>query len=536
MALNSQSHQTSPLEDGTIVDPNARVDLTTGAVFGKKSKAERLFVARLDFILLPFLCISQVIKFLDQQNISAAYVSGMKEELNVVGVQYNLFSTFFFIGYAIFLVPSQIIMTRVRPSTWLPSLELIWGILTLAQYKAQNVETLYGLRFCIGLLESSCYPGAIMLLYAWYTPRELGFRIGLYASCQFIGTMLAGALQAAIYTNLNGHTGLSGWRWMFVINGSMTMVVALFGYILIPDYPSRTNPRASFWLKTHHVNEGQLRMAKFRRRDNKPFTVAAVVRAVKGPLFYFFVILFPACVMAQQGYNYFNLFLKALKNPDGTPVWSVQQVNAIPIGGNAITVVMLWVYSFLSDYYQTRWIPIMIQATLGLIPSIIMIVWDVPLGAKYFAFFMTYFSSCTAPPIYTWISDMLPHDPEQRAFISGFMNAFWYAVGSWSNVLIWPTYEVPHYSHAWQISLGCWLLVLVEVSVLRYYEIKVVRPRNVRLAQELYEETHQGQMTLGLVVSEPEEPNTKLTEEGNTVKVASVPELEDAIAHTGKRA
>ncbi len=78
--------------------------------------------------------------------------------------------------------------------------------------------------------------------------------------------------------------------------------------------------------------------------------------------------------------------------------------------------------------------------------------------------------------------------------------------------------------------------MLVAVSVLRYYEIKVVRPRNVRLAQELYEENHQGQMTLGLVVSEPEEPNTKLTEEGNTVKVASVPELEDAIAHTGKRA
>ncbi len=73
MALNSQSHQTSPLEDGTIVDPNARVDLTTGAVFGKKSKAERLFVARLDFILLPFLCISQVIKFLDQQSKSVPF-------------------------------------------------------------------------------------------------------------------------------------------------------------------------------------------------------------------------------------------------------------------------------------------------------------------------------------------------------------------------------------------------------------------------------------------------------------------------------
>lgn len=67
--------------------------------------------------------------------------------------------------------------------------------------------------------------------------------------------------------------------------------------------PDDHSPRASFWLKPHHINEGKLRMAKFRRRDNKPFTFAAVVRAVKGPLFYFFVILFPACVMAQQGYN-----------------------------------------------------------------------------------------------------------------------------------------------------------------------------------------------------------------------------------------
>lgn len=77
--------------------------------------------------------------------------------------------------------------------------------------------------------------------------------------------------------------------------------------------------------------------------------------------------------------------------------------------------------------------------------------------------------------------------------------------------------------------------MLVEVSVLRYYEIKVVRPRNVRLAQELYEETHQGQMALGLEVLEPEEPNIKLPEEDKTVKVASATELEN-IVYTGKRA
>lgn len=115
----------------------------------------------------------------------------------------------------------------------------------------------------------------------------------------------------------------------------------------------------------------------------------------------------------------FNLWLKSLTHPDGTPRWSVAQINAIPIGGSAIagmslplflpfpsllspsslfsgtflnqaelmlsTVAMIWVWGFISDYFQTRWIPVIIQAGIGLIPGIIMSIWNVSDNAKYFS-------------------------------------------------------------------------------------------------------------------------------------------------------
>lgn len=69
-----------------------------------------------------------------------------------------------------------------------------------------------------------------------------------------------------------------------------------------------------------------------------------------------------AAITPMLTWQDFNLFLKSLKNPNGTSVWSVESINAIPIAGNAIAVVFVWIYGFLSDYLQTRWLIVMIQA------------------------------------------------------------------------------------------------------------------------------------------------------------------------------
>ncbi|ODN76305.1 hypothetical protein, variant [Cryptococcus amylolentus CBS 6039] len=455
------------VQDGGAIDPTAHLDPHTGAVVEKKTKEERWLVARLDAILLVYLCISQVIKYLDQQNISAAYVSGMKEELNLYGNEYNYFTTWFSVGYAVFLIPSQIIITHVRPSWWLPALETCWGVLTLATCKVTNYKQVYVLRAFTGAFEATCYPGAIMLLMSWYTPRELALRIGFYQSCQSIGNMLAGALQAAIYNSMDGLHGMSGWRWMFVIDGILTLVVSFAGFILIPDFPSKPNPWA-FWLRPRHIDQAMDRVARFRRADNKKFTLGSVKKA----------ILNPAGTLAN-----FNLWLKSLKNDDGTARWSVAAVNAIPIGGGAVSVVMIWFWGFFSDFFETRWIPIAAQGVIGLIPSIIMSIWTVSDNAKYFSYFACYLSLATSPPIWAWLSDLNPFDAEQRAFILGSAIALYYAFSAWSGPLIWPASEAPHYAHGWQVMIALWALVVILACTLRYIELKHIRPQNVQKAE-----------------------------------------------------
>ncbi|KIR31094.1 hypothetical protein I352_06523 [Cryptococcus deuterogattii MMRL2647] len=491
------------VKDVAVIDPTASayVDPQTGALIEEKSKAERWFVARLDAVLLVFVCISQVIKYLDQQ------------KLNLYGNQYNYFTTYFNVGYAIFLIPSQIIITRVRPSLWLPALEACWGILTIATYKVTNYKQVYAIRAFTGAFEASCYPGAIMLLMSWYTPRELALRIGFYHSCQSIGSMLAGALQAAIYNSMNGRNGISGWRWMFIIDGIITLVVSFAGLVLIPDFPSKPNPW-SFYLRPSHIALARSRAAKFHRADNKKFTFSSVKKAVMGPLFYCFVILYVASVLAQGGYNYFNLWLKSLTNPDGTRRWSVAQINAIPIGGSAIAVAMIWVWGFISDYFQTRWIPVVIQASIGLIPGIIMSIWNVSDNAKYFSYFACFISLATAPPIFAWLSDLNPFDAEQRAFTLGFAIAFYYACGAWSGPLIWPASEAPHYHHGWQVTIAMWCLVIIMACSLRVVELKFIRPQNVRKAAEDENEERIRQ-------DEEDEEDKKHTEVGRVISVVS---------------
>jgi sugar phosphate permease len=134
----------------------------------KRSPAETAFVQRLDIFLMLFGCISQVIKYLDQTNISNAYVSGMKEDLHLYGDELNLFSTYFNVAYCIMLIPSQIILTYVRPSYWLSGLEVAWGIVTGLMAIVTSSYQVYILRVFLGLFESSAWPGMMTLLMHWY--------------------------------------------------------------------------------------------------------------------------------------------------------------------------------------------------------------------------------------------------------------------------------------------------------------------------------------------------------------------------------
>lgn len=282
----------------------------------------------------------------------------------------------------------------------------------------------------------------------WYTPTELAKRMGFYHSCQSIGSMMSGALQTAMLNTLDGRHGIAGWRWLFIINAIMTVVVGLAGFFMLPDYPSSPNPRA-FWFTAEHSRMAQERLERHGRAEVKKITWSAAKRTATMWIAYFIPVLYIGTVLAQYGMNYFNLFLKSLRNPDGSPTWSTSQVNSIPIAGGAINVAFVWIWAIMSDVFQTRWTLLVAQAVIGLVVSIIMSVWTqhpdtTPLSAAYASYFILYICQGTAPLIFSWLADLLPQDPEARTLVVGYAIAVLYSIIAWSQVLVWPASEAPH--------------------------------------------------------------------------------------------
>ncbi|KAJ5083447.1 allantoate permease [Penicillium angulare] len=428
----------------------------------ERSPDEKALVRRLDTFLLTFGCLSQVIKYLDQQNINNAYVSGMKEDLHLYGNELNLFTTYFNAAYCVMLIPSQIILTYVRPSLWLPGLEILWGLFTGLIAMTTSAKQVYGLRVVLGLCESSSWPGMMTLLMYWYTPTELAKRMGFYHSCQAVGQMMSGAIQAAITNTLDGHNGLAGWRWLFVINAIITVVWGFAGFFMIPDLPNKPNPRA-FWFNETHARLSRERLERHGRAEPKKMTWAGAKRAFSSWVIYFITILYIASVLGTYGYVYFSLFLKSLKKPDGTPRWTVTQVNTIPIGGSAINVVFVWIWALLSDFLRTRWTLIVSQGIIGIIPCIIMSIWtthphSVPISAAYVSYFVSF--------IY----------PEARTLIVGVSVAGYYAISAWSQVLIWPASQAPYYKVGWQSALALLVLLIIMTGVLRFIDVTYLLP------------------------------------------------------------
>ncbi|KAH8894640.1 retrograde regulation protein 2 [Thozetella sp. PMI_491] len=446
-----------------------------------RSLAERDLVRRLDIFLLGFGCLSQVIKYLDQTNISNAYVSGMKQDLELYGNELNYFTTYFNIAFCIMLIPSQIILTHVRPSLWLSGLEIGWGVITGLMAMTTRTYQVYILRVFLGLFESSAWPGMMSLLMHWYTPGELAKRMGFYHSCQAIGSMMSGALQAAIMGSMDGRFGLAGWRWLFVINAIITVIWGCFGFVLLPDYPNKPNPWA-FWFNKTHGEMAMTRLLRHKRAEPKKISLTGVVRTFSSWVVYFITILYVGTVLATYGNVYFSLFLKAATNGDGTPRWTTVQVNAIPIGGYAINVVFVWFWAILSDVLQTRWALIIAQCLINFIPAIAMTVWTshpstTSITTAYASYFIAYIPLGTAPLIFAWLSDTIPHDPEARTLIVGVAVAFYYAISAWSQVLVWPAAEAPYYTHGWQTSIGLTVLVIVMTSMLRFIDVRYLKPQ-----------------------------------------------------------
>ena len=161
---------------------------------------------------------------------------------------------------------------------------------------------------------------------------------------------------------------------------------------MLPDYPNKPNPRA-FWFNKQHREMAISRLIRHERAEPRPVTPESAKRTFSGWVVYFIAVMCTGTVLATYGYVYFGLFLKALKSPDGSPTWSIEEVNIIPTGGGAINVVFVWFWALLSDFLRTRRTLIVTHGLIGIASSVTMSIWtskskSTPLSAAYAGYFI----------------------------------------------------------------------------------------------------------------------------------------------------
>ena len=185
--------------------------------------------------LIPFLLLMYVIAFLDRSNVSFAQKE-FEIDFGISAAAYAFGAGLFFVGYAIFEVPSNILLHKVGARWWLARIMVTWGIVAACFTFVQGEKSFYLLRFLLGITEAGFFPGVILFLTYWIPARHLSRARGYF----YMGIALAGILGNPLsggLLELNGVAGLRGIQWMFLVEGLLAVVVGVWAYFYLTDKP-----------------------------------------------------------------------------------------------------------------------------------------------------------------------------------------------------------------------------------------------------------------------------------------------------------
>lgn len=226
----------------------------------------RKLVRKADIRIVPLLSAVYLLNYLDRGNVGNAKVLNQEtnddllSQTGMTSTGYAISLTLFSVAYAVFEVPSNWILKRyVRPSLWLGFLLFAWGATTIGFAAVHTYPVVVVLRLLIGIFEAGFFPGmnqsdtriclivsnlqnwAGIVYYTtfWYRIEERGLRIAFVAAHANLAGAFGGVIAYGV-GHLNGRSGLQGFRWLFIIEGIITVIMAFILAYFLPDYPSRT--------------------------------------------------------------------------------------------------------------------------------------------------------------------------------------------------------------------------------------------------------------------------------------------------------
>ena len=213
--------------------------------------------------ILPLILIAYLFAYMDRVNVSFAAAS-MNEDLAFSATVYSLGGGLFFLGYALFEIPSNLMLVRYGARKWIARIMITWGLLSAAMMFVQTPLQFYVLRFLLGVAEAGFYPGVIFYFASWFPPCHRSRAVSRFFIASPLASVAMGAMSGWLLA-LDGNAGLHGWQWLFLVQGLPTVLFGLVVLRYLPDAPATAS-----WLTQPEKDWIAHELAKEQARIGEP--------------------------------------------------------------------------------------------------------------------------------------------------------------------------------------------------------------------------------------------------------------------------
>ncbi|KAJ7283698.1 MFS general substrate transporter [Mycena rebaudengoi] len=236
MANEDDALQNTPL----LASYDFPSDLDPDATFGGKHARQKL-EAQLLFKLdarMSILILIYILNYIDRNAASAARLYGFERDLNLSGNQFASVLSILYVGYITVQIPSNIVLNYIgRPARYLSGCMLVWGLISISTGLTTNFVGVMYTRFFLGFTEAAFFPGAWFLISRWYKRKELSQRTALLSCGSLVSNAFGSLMAGGVLNTMQGRLGYAAWRWLFFIEGGLTVAVAFMAIFILPDFP-----------------------------------------------------------------------------------------------------------------------------------------------------------------------------------------------------------------------------------------------------------------------------------------------------------
>ncbi|KAG2744501.1 MFS general substrate transporter [Suillus brevipes Sb2] len=440
----------SPLRMPNLSDPAAvdttKVtinDLSTSIPCHERDDPERRLLRKID-LRMSILLILHTLNLIDRTNISNARLQGFEQDLHLHGQQYATALSVLFVGYIAMQVPGNLFLHWLeRPSVIIPTCMITWGLISVLTGTTTNYTGVVVARFFLGFAEAPFFPGIIFLISKWYKRDEIALRITLVSCGSFLSSAFGSLFASAILHGMQDKLGQAAWRWLFYIEGGVTILVAICAMFVLPDFPHNTR-----WITPEERALAISRLAQDSYGNSDEFEKQTTLQGLRDALSDRKVWWFSIAAMFQiAGQSFFTYFptLCATLGYDTTvtlllcaPPW-------------VFACIVAFALTWYSDMKQKRYKYFVVSNTLGALAFIISIL-TMNKTARYISLFLMAQVFAGYLVLLGWINNTFAREPAKRAVAIALMNS----LGQIGNVIgsyVWPSNWGPTYRYSYVICI-----------------------------------------------------------------------------------